>query len=108
MFRLLVLLAAISCVLGAKGLEERRRIKNKHWELWDTLSSLLRRTRRDQKLPETVVNILDEAADTEKLSRSKENELNKRLSKFAMEEMEKMYAKERRGQILRKRNKCKT
>lgn len=108
MFRHIILLIAVGCVLG--DLDEKKRIKSKHLELWDTFSAVLGRTRRgkEQKLPASVVNIFERAMKEEgKLDRATENELNKRLSRFVMEELERLYAMERRNQILRLKNKCK-
>ena len=109
MFKLILFLIAVGHVLGIKDMEEKKRLKNKHLELWDTLSTVLGKTRRgkEQKLPASIVNIFEKAVkEGGKLDKATEIDLNERISRFAMEEMEKLYAMERRNQILRARKKC--
>lgn len=109
MFRLIVFLIAIGCVLGINDFEEKKRLRNKHLELWDTLTVLLGKTRKgkQQKLPSSIVNVFEKSVkEGVTLDKASEAELNKMLSKFALDEMKRLYALERRNYILRMRNKC--
>ena len=106
MLKLLVLFLAIygSC---ATDINEKRRTRNKHLELWDTITYILNTSgaTKDNQLPPELTDIFRGALN-KPLDKKLEHEISLKFARFVAGEMKKIYEKEKEYQEMRLKNKC--